>query len=128
MIVLKKYSNPVQLEKQSGRVYIDTVRIGDIGSTLKLSQIIIADYTASTTDQLLRLNPSAGGFTITLPSAGLTPAGFILRFKNESNSTNPILLSPAGVDTIDGAASLTLNVSRGSLMLVSDGIGNWMVI
>jgi hypothetical protein len=65
----------------------------------------------------------SGTGTVNLPSAKKNAAK--LTFKLMTADT--LTLDPAGTETIDGAATATLNVQYASLTLVSDG-SNWVVI
>lgn len=73
------------------------------------------------------MNPTGGQLTVTLPAANAKsgPVGV----KVQSNSNNGVVVTPAGADTIDGAAtSLPALVSREYVTLYSDGISDWMVM
>ena len=66
--------------------------------------------------------------TITLPAASAVAAGrfFKLQDISGSSNTNPITLTPAGADTIDGfTGSATLKSNYGSWEVESDGASHW---
>lgn len=67
--------------------------------------------------------------TITLPAAAAVAPGTYYVFKDSAGNaqTNNITYTPAGADTIDGAASRGLKVNYGSTTLVSDGVNNWSI-
>lgn len=117
----------IKLTKSTGVLSLGTVRVGPPGR-LNVSQLKTSAYTVDSTDQLVRLDPTAGGFVVTLPLASSTKAGFVLHLKNDSDSTNAIAITPAMGDTVDAISTATMNLARQSLVLVSDGIDNWMVI
>lgn len=68
--------------------------------------------------QIVKLNPTAGGFRVSLPSPREPDAGFII-LKNVSSSTNPIDVRPIA-GTIDGQASNTLSGSYEAMWLAPD--------
>lgn len=72
---------------------------------------------------------------LTLPAVSATPGSatqlFILTVKDESGSasvTNTIVITRAGSDTIDGAASVTINAAYGVVRLGTRGSGKWFVL
>ncbi len=64
-------------------------------------------------------------------NANLTPAnwqpGAIIVVKNTSGA-GTVTINPSGADTIDGAATHVITTGQGSVILVSDGVSNWMII
>lgn len=80
-------------------------------------------YAAAVWD-LVRCDPSGGGFTVNLPTAA-SRGGEGVVVKNTTTSTNAITVDGNGAETIDGAATATINTSRGVLRLASDGT-NWL--
>jgi hypothetical protein len=77
-------------------------------------------------NQVERLDPTAGVFSVTLPAA----AGFggqVIILKNVSTSTNIVTVLPAGGDTIDGLASQLLTGDHFQVQLISDGVNSWMI-
>lgn len=74
--------------------------------------------TAARPWDLVRLDPSAAGFRVLLPSPKEPDAGFII-LKNVTDSTNAVEVRPIG-GTIDGAASKTMNVAREAMWLAPD--------
>lgn len=76
--------------------------------------------------RLVRLDPSAAGFTVTLPASPSPGAQFT--FKEVAGSANPIVIDGNGA-LIDGAASLLLNVPyRARTLRFSPISGRWEVI
>ena len=67
----------------------------------------------------------SGAVSLTLPAV---QSGRIIHIKDESGAaaTNNITITPAS-GTIDGAASIVLNISYGAYTLYSNG-SNWFVI
>jgi hypothetical protein len=102
---------------------------GGGGSTKFTVVAVTADYAAAYND-LVDGDPTAGPFAVTLPAAsGATTTSNAVLVKNESDSPNAIAVTPAGGDTIDGAAAGSLNLQGGQCVyLVSDGISNWIIV
>lgn len=96
-----------------------------IGNTPDLTTTAVktSAYTA-TTNQVVRCDPTAGAFPVTLPPAA---GGGHIVIKVQSDSPNPVTLLPSGTDTVEGGPSLTLN-ARESVHLFSDGTSDWMVL
>lgn len=76
--------------------------------------------------ELVRCDPTAGAFTVTLPSAVDQP-GRYLAIKNASASTNTITVDGAGSETIDGSATADITTGYWGFILISDG-ANWLSI
>lgn len=72
---------------------------------------------------------TASGFTASLPASADTPDGFIIILKDESGTAGgtPTTVAPDGADTIDGAASFSLDTDYGCVKLILRGT-NWNVI
>jgi hypothetical protein len=92
-----------------------------------ITNVKTAAYTASINDTV-RCNPTGGAFTVTLPAITAGNAGMQITVKNQSGSANVITISRTGADTIDGAASTTIAVSRGKITVESDGSGDWLIV
>jgi hypothetical protein len=77
-------------------------------------------------NQVVRVDPSGGGFNVTLPAAaGL--GGQIIILKNVTISTNIVTALPSGGDTIDGLASQQLSGDHFLIQCISDGVSSWMI-
>lgn len=68
---------------------------------------------------------SAGGFTLTLPSAG-SVEGKILKIKKKNNSTNVLTLDTAS-GNIDGASSIQLESGFAAVNIISDGTDFYVI-
>lgn len=90
----------------------------------EVTPIKTAAYLA-TYGQLVRCNPTAAGFTVTLPTAS-GYSGWEILVKNVSASANVVTIDGAGAETIDGAANTTIAAGYGSKRLVSNGSSEWM--
>jgi hypothetical protein len=84
-----------------------------------------ANFGATEAD-IVRCDPSAGGFNVTLPLA-FNRLGMPITVKNVTASANAITILPSGADTIDGAASASIAAGFGSLTFASDGVSEWMI-
>lgn len=80
----------------------------------------------SAASQIVRANPTGGGFSVTLPAAA-SFAGQTIFVKNVSDSLNVVTVLPSGADTVDGSASVPLNGERFSVGFTSDGVSDWMI-
>ena len=78
-------------------------------------------------DEVVRCDPSGGGFTVTLPDAS-TNIGQTIIVKNTTTSTNTITIEGTGGDTIDGLSSVTIEEGRRSLTFVSYSSTEWGII
>lgn len=90
-----------------------------------------ADYTVLTTDRFVGLTATlTAGRAWTLPAASAVPGGTAIVFADEAgglSSANPITITRAGSDTINGATTFVLGTARMGVTLVSDGISKWTV-
>jgi hypothetical protein len=78
--------------------------------------------------EFVRVDPTAGGFTITLPAIAPANMGRSILVKNVSPSANVVTIAATGGNAIDGAASASLTGAHAELGFVSDGTGGWMII
>jgi hypothetical protein len=96
------------------------------GGGLTISAILTTGTVLTDANQLVRVNPTAGGFTVTLPAASAA-SGKVVVMKNVSASTNAVVVAAGAGDTMDGAAQVTLVGNRFHWQAVSDGVSQWMV-
>lgn len=90
-----------------------------------ITSIKIAAYTAAA-GEIVRVDPSAGGFTVTLPATHV--AGSEISVKNVTDSLmNAVTVDPADLDTIDGSTTYSLRGRRVGVTFVSDGT-DWMAL
>lgn len=83
-----------------------------------------AAYTAKPWD-VVRCDPTAGGFTVTIPRSQVDNAEIVI--KNASDSTNTITILPSGQDTLDDVTSLTISVERYVVRLLAIE-GGWIEV
>lgn len=83
---------------------------------------------SATTDEVISVQvPGPVAVAVTLPAGVL---GKVITIKDGlglSSNPNPITITPAGADTIDGAATATISAPFGSLTLVFDG-AQWILV
>lgn len=88
---------------------------------------VYTHYTINDTDNFIRYRGALAG-TITLPGSAAYP-GRQIYVEHQSAANVPVTIAGTGTDTIDGDASIfTLEVQFESASLVSDGLGNWLLI
>ena len=76
--------------------------------------------------EVVRCDPSGGGFTVTLPVAS-GGTGQIVVVKNTTSSTNTITIDGNGAETIDGNSSVGISEGFKALTFVSYG-SEWGII
>lgn len=99
---------------------------GGFGSLNVVSKT--ANYTVTSSDDLILCDSSGGAFTLTLPTA-VGIGGRVYKFRKTDSTfatANAITIS-AGASTIDGSSSTTLNTQYETLEIISDG-SNWHVV
>lgn len=83
-----------------------------------------ANYTATPADDVILVDATAGGITLTLPAASNGKGTKLLIIKLDS-SGNAVTVTPAGADTIEGNATKSLAAQYNKIGLVSDGVSLW---
>lgn len=86
------------------------------------------NYTVLTTDSLIKITSTAAVRTMTLPSAASATVGHSFTFEDASGGalTHNIVIQPVGGQTIDGQASISINVNYGAVSIYSNG-SNWFI-
>ncbi len=90
------------------------------------TSILTGNAVLTQTSQLVRVDPTGGPLSVTLPPA-VNHRGESVSVKNVTSSANGVTIAAAGGDTIDGAASLVLSAARFFLEVTSDGVSGWLV-
>lgn len=103
----------------------EVVRTIDMPVALSVTTIKTGNYTAAI-GQMVRVDPTLGGFNVTLPSA-VGPSGALISIKNVSPSTNAVVVKAAAGQNIDGSSTYTMNLGYESITLMSTGTV-WMVV
>lgn len=76
--------------------------------------------------ETVRVDPTGGAFTITLPTAA-SISGQQIKIKNISTSVNTVTIDGFGSETVDGSLAFLVNVPFECVTVESDGT-NWMVV
>jgi hypothetical protein len=85
-----------------------------------------ANYTATSSDDLILVDSTSGNITVALPTA-VGVSGKTLKVKKTDSSTKTVILDGNASETIDAATTVSLWKQYQFIEIVSDGI-NWMVI
>lgn len=88
-------------------------------------KVVNANATLDVNDDLILVNASVATVTITLPTAINLEKEFII--KKTDSSTNPVILDGNVAETIDGAATFTIERENESAIIRSDS-ANWQLL
>lgn len=91
--------------------------IASVQERLKVTPVKTAAYTAVPWDAVM-VDPSGGGFTVTLPPAA-QEVGAELLVKNVTTSVNDVTLAAAAGETVEGASTLVIASAYGAAHLWS---------
>lgn len=97
---------------------------------LALEPVRIATVTPDTvlsTDSIVSYQLTAPGAVAVALPAGVTGTMYFLKDGTGDAATNPITITPNGAETIDDAATATINTNYGALTLVYTG-GKWEIL
>lgn len=91
-----------------------------------------AAYTATATDDEIKVSTASGGVTITLPSiSGLASSGLgtkAFKIKKTTADNNIVTISPASGNTIDGTTAYVLTHNDDFVLIASQtGSSNWQI-
>lgn len=115
--------------KTDGKLY----KKNDAGTEVQLDPSVAnsavtsktANYTATTSDDVILCNTSGGAFTITLPAAASsTGKRFIIKL---TTAGNILTVDGDGAETIDGSLTKQMGTAGDFIDIVSDG-SNWQVV
>ena len=130
-------NNPTSILAGAGITVTPTAGVGAEVVTISSSgiptlavRIAVATPVAvsGTTDDVISVQvPGPVAVTVNLP-AGVTGKTFTIKDGlGLAAPATPITINPNGADTVDGAASATINAPFGSLTFVFDG-GQWILV
>lgn len=108
---------------------LDTLLRVGITVAPQASQVI--GFTATSSISVKYLYPcdtTSAGFTATLPAASAAASGATVFIKKTDATSNIVTIGRTGVDTLDGATSLTIETQNGTYGMVSDGVSKWFSI
>jgi len=83
-----------------------------------------ADYTVTSSDEVILADATSGDITITLPSAS---TGLHYYIKKIDSSSNKVIVDGDGSETIDGSTTQDIISQYDTIEIVSDGTG-WYII
>jgi hypothetical protein len=104
----------------------ETYSFKEIVSCRKTISAISASLTGVVQTAYL-CDSSGGAFTVTMPAAHAAGDTILVKDSGGASQTNAITLATADADTIDGAASDSLQSNYGAVELISDGT-NWFIV
>lgn len=100
--------------------------------TVGTTSVTSASYAVLATDYLLLCNPTTAGANIvpTLPAASAGKRVLIIKDISgvAQNANRNIVVTAAGADLIDGAATFRIEYNYGAFTFISDGTSKWSVI
>lgn len=130
-------NNPTSILAGAGITITPTTGTGANSITISSSGVIglavrVAVATpitvSATTDEVISVQvPGPVPVAVNLPAGVLGQVFTIKDGLGLASNPNSITITPAGADTIDGAATATINSTYGSLTLVFDGT-QWILI
>jgi hypothetical protein len=85
-----------------------------------------ADYTATTSDEIILVDASSSNVTITLPAVSGN-SGVHFHIKKTDSSTNTVTVDGSGSETIDGATTQVISSQYDSMHIVCDGTEWWIL-
>lgn len=97
---------------------------GGFGSLNVVSKT--ANYTVTSSDDLILCDSSGGAFTLTLPTA-VGIGGRVYEIKKTDSSFTAVTIDGNGSETLDGSTTTTLNTQYESIKIVSDN-SNWQIV
>ena len=99
-----------------------------VGSGGTIVSKVAADspYTALAADGTILCNCTAGVITVNLPTA-VGIAGKIYHIKKTDSTASAVTVDPAGAETVDDGATLTISFQNETWTVQSDGT-NWRLI
>ena len=90
--------------------------------------VTTTNYTALTSDVVIGVTDTTAARTITLPAlSGIVGQTLIIKDMTGAAATNNITLDGNGSETIDGATTKVINTNYGSMTIVAD-VGGWYVL
>lgn len=103
---------------------------GPPGPALTPSAVVHTAAASVSFGELLLVDPSGGGFPVTLPEISATDQGKICGVKNDSGSSNAVPISGDAGQTVDGGASVSITVGRQAYTFSAvwaSGVGRWVI-
>jgi len=107
----------------------DAVTFAKIGSGAMGAAVVskTADYTLTTSDDVVLADPTSASFTLTLPTA-VGVQGKRYKIKNlGTDESKPLIIDPNGSETVDGLTTYNMVGQDNVIEIVSDN-SNWEII
>jgi len=118
----------VEINTSANPAFVNVPSGGGGASQFNVTAVQIALYNAAVND-LVRVDPSGGGFTVNLPVGAAGDAGKEIIVKNVSDSANAVAVAPQGGQTVDGnLLGDSIASGRTSRTYVFDGVSDWMIV
>jgi hypothetical protein len=86
-----------------------------------------ANYTLTSSDDVILADASGGAFTLTLPAAASNTGKVFYIIRTDNTPANALTLDGNGAETIQGATTRALYTQYESVKIISDG-SNWAVL
>lgn len=113
---------PVIIDADTGRIKKDTdiTPIDDSDSP----------YTVGESEDLILVDSSGGAVTVILPAASASniKGHYTIKDAAGSAATHNITINPNGVQTLDGASSVTLAVNYNCITFMSNGVDGYVIL
>lgn len=90
-----------------------------------ISAVKTTTYSATASDDVVRVDSSGGAFTVSLPAAAGVP-GKRLTFIKTNTTDNKVTIDPNSSETINGLATIGINAQYERVVLFCDG-SNWLI-
>ncbi len=103
------------------RAWLQHLLAAQVAERLIPTPVQTTDFTARPWD-LVRMNPTAGALTLTLPAGARS--GDQVGYKNTSGSVNTVTIEAPDGDTVEGAAWVTNSTANGSEWFIYDAATN----
>jgi hypothetical protein len=121
--ILRIPTTPSNAYDVVNKQYVDTIS----GITYP-TKTVTSDYTAvPVTDYTLLVDSTGGPVTITLPLSPTLDTRFEIKDKLGISNSNPIYISPSGIELIDTASTATIASPFQSIAVVYDGF-DWFIV
>lgn len=68
--------------------------------------------------------------TVTLPLASSVASGriYVIKDSTGQSETNTLTIAASGADTVDGAASQTINSNYATTFVIGNGVNGWLIV
>jgi hypothetical protein len=100
--------------------------VGIDEARMAVSLVFTSGPVGAVANQIVRCNPTGGGFTINLPKADVNNGGKRVIVKEVQGSANTLTIAGSGGDAIQG--STTIAAAFGARMYMSNGSNAWMEV